>query len=131
VIRRLKGCESGATAVELAMVLPMFIALLFGIFNFGWAIYCGGEVRNAVEQASRELLEDPDLTIEELRASVAARLHGATIDQVALSKTTETVGASTQVARISWTYSYIVDTPFLDQKVFNFDSSIVTPLREN
>lgn len=131
MIRRLKRCDSGATAVELALVLPLFIALLFGIFNFGWALYCGGEVRNAVEQASRELLEDPDLTLEELRAGVASRLHGARIDQVTLTRTTETVGSSTHVARISWTYSYAVDTPFLDRKVFNFDSSIVTPLRES
>lgn len=131
MIRGLRRNESGATAVELALVLPMFIALLFGIFNFGWALYCGAEVRNAVEQASRELIANPHLTLTELRTAVAARLHGATIDQVTLAKTTETVGVSTKVARISWTYSYVVDTPFLDQKVFSFDSSIVTPLRES
>lgn len=131
MIRRLGRCDSGATAVELALVLPLFITLLFGIFNFGWALYCGAEVRNAVEQASRELLEDPTLTLDELRADVAGRLHGATIDQVTLTRTTETVGTSTQVARISWTYSYVVDTPFLTRKVFAFDSSIVTPLRQS
>lgn len=129
--RSLRDCESGATAVELALVLPMFITLLFGIFNYGWAMYCGGEVRNAVEQASRLLIEDPDATLEELRTAVAANLHGATIDQVTLDRTTETVGGSLQVVRISWTYSYVVDTPFLSQKILRFDSSIVTPLREN
>lgn len=129
--RTLERCESGATAVELALVLPLFVALVFGIFNFGWALYCGGEVRNAVEQSSRLLLEDPSLTLDELRTAVAGKLHGATIDQVTLSRTTETVGGSTQVARISWTYSYVVDTPFLSQQILSFDSSIVTPLRDN
>ena len=127
--RSWRDCDSGATALELALVMPVFITLVFGIFNYGWAIYCGNEVRNAVENASRLLIEDPDTTLDDLRAEVEARLSGASIDDVTLSMATETVGTSTDVARISWTYVYTVDTPFIDQTLLRFDSSIVAPLR--
>ena len=127
--RSWRDCDSGATALELALVMPVFITLVFGIFNYGWAIYCGNEVRNAVENASRLLIEDPDTTLDDLRAEVEARLSGASIDDVTLSMATETVGTSTDVARISWTYVYTVDTPFIDQTLLRFDSNIVAPLR--
>ncbi|MDP1737121.1 MAG: pilus assembly protein [Caulobacter sp.] len=125
-----RRCESGATAVELALVMPMFVALVFGIFNYGWAIYCGNEVRYAVQRASRLLIVEPDTSLEDLRAAVAERLNGAEIEDVDLAMTTETFGASTHVARITWTYAYTIQTPFLDDAVLNFDSSLLAPLRE-
>ncbi len=125
-----RRCESGATAVELALIMPMFVALVFGIFNYGWAIYCGNEVRYAVQRASRLLVADPNTSLNDLRAAVAERLNGADIDDINLTMSTETFGASTQVARISWTYAYTIETPFLDDAVLNFDSSLLAPLRE-
>lgn len=121
---------AGATAVELALVMPLFVTLVFGVFNYGWALYCGAEVRYAVQRASRILIADPDATVVDLRAAVETRLNGADIDDVTLTLATETFGASTQVARISWTYAYTVETPFLDDAVLTFDSSLLTPLRE-
>ena len=70
-----------------------------------------------------------DTSLDDLRAAVGARLSGASISDVTLSMATETVGTSTDVARISWTYAYVVDTPFIDQTLLRFDSSIVAPLR--
>lgn len=125
-----RRCDSGAAAVELALVLPLFVALVFGIFNYGWAVYCGNEVRYAVQRASRMLIADPDTSLEDLRAAVAGRLNGADIDEVGLTLTTETFGVSTHVARISWTYSHTIVTPFLGDAVMNFDSSLLAPLRD-
>lgn len=130
MMRRFRRDDSGASAVELALVMPLFVALVFGLFNYGWALYCGNEVRYAVQRASRLLIADPDATIDELRAAVAQRLNGADIDDVDLSLATETLGAGTRVARVSWRYAYAVETPFLDDAVLTFDSSLLTPLRE-
>ncbi|MFZ5670981.1 MAG: TadE/TadG family type IV pilus assembly protein [Pseudomonadota bacterium] len=130
MMRRFRRDDSGASAVELALVMPLFVALVFGLFNYGWALYCGNEVRYAVQRASRLLIADPDATIDELRAAVAQRLNGADIDDVDLSLATETLGAGTRIARVSWRYAYAVETPFLDDAVLTFDSSLLTPLRE-
>lgn len=128
--RSWRGDESGATAVELSLVMPLFVALVFGIFNYGWALYCGNEVRYAIQRASRLLIADPDTSLEALRAAMAQRIHGADIDDIDLEMNTETIGASTHVMRISWTYAYSIETPFLNAALMTFDSSLLAPLRE-
>lgn len=122
-----RGPESGAAAVELALVSPLFIALIFGIFNLGWALHCGAEVRHAVERSTRMLIANPATTSEQLEAAVHGLLHGADPEQVTVTLAEEDVGAA-QVARISWTYRYTMSTPFIPDKVFNFDASMVVPL---
>jgi Flp pilus assembly protein TadG len=50
---RLRHDERGATAVEFAMLAPFLIALFFGIFEFGRALWIQGILDYAVEQAAR------------------------------------------------------------------------------
>jgi len=119
----------GAAGVETALVLPLFMTLVLGIFNAGWALYCGGEVRHAVERSTRLLIADPDTSEGAIEADVQGALNAADPDDVNVTLTTEAVGSSGEIARLSWTYAYTVDAPFIDPLVFNFDSSIVVPLR--
>lgn len=125
-----RGPESGAAAVELALVLPVFLALVFGIFNYGWALYVGSDVRHAIERCSRLLLVDPHTTQAQLRTAVAGRLKVARIDDLNLTLSNQTLTGGTPVARISWTYSYTVAVPFVPQAVFNFDNHLIVPLRQ-
>lgn len=125
-----KGAESGAAAVELALVLPVFLALVFGIFNYGWALYVGSDVRHAIERCSRLLLVDPHTTQAQLRTAVSGRLKVARIDDLNLQLSNETLTGGTPVARISWTYRYTVAVPFVPRAVFNFDNHMIVPLRQ-
>ena len=50
---RLATAEDGSNAVEFALVLPMLIALLFGIYEFGQAMWTQGILDYAVQQAAR------------------------------------------------------------------------------
>ncbi|HYE45439.1 MAG TPA: TadE/TadG family type IV pilus assembly protein [Caulobacter sp.] len=129
-MRRRRGPESGAAALELALVLPLFLALVFGIFNYGWALYVGNDVRHAIERCSRLLILDPNTSESQLVEAVAERLAVADIEDVDLSMATETLTGGTRVARISWTYRYAVNVPFVPQAVFNFDNHLLVPLRE-
>lgn len=125
-----RGPDSGAAAVELALVLPVFAALIFGIFNYGWALYVGSDVRHAIERCSRLLLVDPHTTQAQLRTAVSGRLKVARIGDLNLTLTNQTLTGGTPVARISWTYSYAVAVPFVPQAVFNFDNHLIVPLRQ-
>jgi Flp pilus assembly protein TadG len=46
-------CDSGATAVEFALVLPTLAALIVGGLYTGLVVYSAAGLRNAVEQAAR------------------------------------------------------------------------------
>ena len=48
--------RDGAAALETALVAPIFITLVLAIFQVGWALYCGAEVRHAVERSTRLLI---------------------------------------------------------------------------
>ena len=124
-----RGPEDGAAALELALVSPLFIACVFGIFNLGWALYCGAEVRHAIERSTRVIIADPATTEEQLITAVEGHLSAASIDDVGLELTTEDVGDEGQIARISWTYAYELTAPFINAAPLSFDSSIVVPLR--
>ena len=127
--RRFLTDRDGAAALETALVAPIFITLVLAIFNAGWALYCGGEVRHAVERSTRLLIADPDTPESTIEADVLGALHSADPDDVTFAMTTEEVGDDGQIARLSWTYGYALDAPFIDPVELEFDSSIVVPLR--
>jgi len=128
MVRR-RGPEEGAAAIEMAMVAPVFMALVFGILNLGWALYCGAEVRHAVERSSRMLIVDPTTTGAAIQTAVRAQLDAADSATVTVARATEAIGTSGEVARLTWTYGYTVAVPFLKPIVLDFNSSLVVPLR--
>ena len=57
VIELLRRCgrdERGATIVEFAIVAPVFLTLLLGVFDFGHAIYAQSVLQGAVHAAGRD-----------------------------------------------------------------------------
>jgi Flp pilus assembly protein TadG len=127
--RRRRGWNAGTAAVETALVLPVFLAFVLGTLNLGWALFCGAEVRHAVERSSRLLIKDPTTSAATIQTAVRAQLSAATPSAVTLTKTTTAVGSGGGVATLSWTYAYSVEAPFLKTTTFTFDSSMAVPLR--
>lgn len=127
--RQRRGWDAGTAAVETALVLPVFLAFVFGILNLGWALYCGAEVRHAVERSTRLLIKDPTTSASTIQTAVRAQLAAADPNAVTLTKSTTAVGTGGGVATLSWTYAYSVSAPFLNTATFNFDSNMAVPLR--
>jgi hypothetical protein len=50
--------RSGAAAVEMALVLPIFFTILFGIIEFGRAMMVSNLVTNAAREATRQAILD-------------------------------------------------------------------------
>ena len=121
--------RDGAAALETALVAPVFIALVLGILQIGWALYCGAEVRHAVERSTRLLIADPDTAEADIEAAIAEDLNSVNPADVNLTMTTEAIGTSGQIARLTWVYGYTLDAPFISPVVLDFGSSIVVPLR--
>ena len=105
--------RDGAAALETALVAPVFIALVLGILQIGWALYCGAEVRHAVERSTRLLIADPDTAEADIEAAIAEDLNSVNPADVNLTMTTEAIGTSGQIARLTWTYGYTLEAPFI------------------
>jgi Flp pilus assembly protein TadG len=52
----LRGSEDGATAIEAAFVLFIFVVVILTIINFGWAFFIWNTLQLVVGQASRYVM---------------------------------------------------------------------------
>lgn len=62
VIHRRSSDQRGAAALEFALIVPILVALVFGIADFGWAINRDTLVNNAAREGAREGSLNPDAT---------------------------------------------------------------------
>jgi Flp pilus assembly protein TadG len=79
---RRPDARRGQTLVEFALVLPVFILILVGIFDFGRAIFAYNTLLNASREAARQAVVDQTLTHIEDRAidhAVALGITGADV----------------------------------------------------
>ena len=62
-LRSRAGSRRGQALVEFALVLPIFILLLVGIFDFGRAIYAYNTISNAAREAVRVGIVDQNCDV--------------------------------------------------------------------
>ncbi|HEX4181649.1 MAG TPA: TadE/TadG family type IV pilus assembly protein [Caulobacteraceae bacterium] len=119
--------RSGATAVETAIVLPLAILFILGIFQLGWGLYCGYDVRHAIERAARIYISTPTATSDQLTTAVTNKLTAAHIEDVTLTASNQTTGGAS-LKQVAWVYHYTIQLPFISSFTLDFDSQIVVPI---
>ena len=122
-MRLLRRNPRGQTLVEVALILPIFVLLLVGIFDLGRAVYATSTINNAAREAGRLAIVDQTLAhiqAEAVKQSVALGLTAADIaidfrdpstPNTANSCTVMTLGC---VADVRVTYTYTAATPMVD-----------------
>lgn len=55
-MRRSRNHEGGASAVEFALVMPLFVALLFGMLEFGWYFWTAETTSSAARETARRII---------------------------------------------------------------------------
>ena len=76
--RRETGRRRGATAVELALVLPVMLLVTFGAIKYGWLFLRAQQITNAARYGARVAIR-ADATITEVKTTVTNLLAGANI----------------------------------------------------
>ncbi len=92
--------QRGQSLVEVAFVLPVLLALLLGIFDFGRAIYAYNALSNASREAVRLAIVDQNATAVTVEAHKAA---------IGLDVGSVNVSLSTGCLKIGCTAQVIVD----------------------
>ena len=118
--------EGGSSALEFALICPVFFMMLFGIFEFGWALHCGASVRAAITKEIRLLIANSETTQSQFETAVKEELAGTPGAAVAITFAPEMIG-TTAATRISWTYDYQVLFPLLPNVTMSFGSSTLVP----
>jgi len=121
------AADSGATALELALVLPIFIALLFGIFSFGLAQHKLSSIRYAMTTASRTLMLNPTLTQSQVEAIVKAKLNALADPNVTITLAFSDTAAG-RVAHLTGIYTTEVGVPTVATYPIHYQTTVHTAL---
>jgi Flp pilus assembly protein TadG len=74
--RRLVFDTRGAAVIEFAFALPILVALMIGVLQFGMVLHASGGVRHAVGEGIRYAKVHPDATDTEILDVARAGLAG-------------------------------------------------------
>lgn len=80
--------NKAASSLEFAIVAPVLLLFLFGIFYIGWAIYGINSAGHAIEQTGRALQINQKLNSSELNAIYKSKISvsGMTVDDLIMTK---------------------------------------------
>jgi len=113
--------ERGAAAVEMALVLPMLIALVFGIIEFGRAYNAKLELSSAVREGARSLaIGTPLAQITTTVSNAAAGLDPTKLTITTSGSPCAPGGNATVTASYPFTYTI---PPFFTQATTTLTAS--------
>lgn len=121
----------GQAAVEFALLVPIFVLLLVGIFDLGRGVYAWSTLNNAAREGARQGIVDQTVTHIRDRAathSVALGLTSADVDVVFRNKTD--TGPCTQLTNIETNDDAFANTCLVRVTV-NYDYAAATPIIGN
>jgi Flp pilus assembly protein TadG len=104
-VRGLGRNQSGATAVEFALVLPAALTLLLGIAEFGRALWTEGTLHYAVEEAARYGAIDDQASTASIVTLARARMAGLAAAGVTV---TASIGAGSVTVQASQNFPWLV-----------------------
>lgn len=120
----LRGRRSspGQALVEFALIIPIFILLVMGIFDLGRAVYGYNTANNAAREAARMAIVDQTLT--HIKAEAVAHAPGLSLAASNVTvdfrsqATPQTVGSCSParincLANVRVNYSYQASTPII------------------
>lgn len=112
-LQRFLAQTAGTSAVEFAILAPVFIILLVAGVAFGQGFYAIGSVQWAVEQTARDLMIDGSLSEAQYEARVREIARAFTGMDFYVSYTTQNYG-EIEVMQVRTILRYPVRIPLMD-----------------
>ena len=127
--RRLRKNRWGATAVEFALVFPVFIVMVAGIVELSRAMWIKATLQFAIEQTARHAVVNTSLTTDELETYAATQLPSLSSDDITFSATSTSTGGFDYVT-ITASYSFTTVIPIVDIPTIALNASTQVPISE-
>lgn len=120
--------EAGAAAVEMALVLPILILLVFGIVEFGMAYNAKNTLTHAAREGARAFaIADPDLAPADVEAAVRDTVEeamgGLTIANPATDIDIDAPCTPGSPAEVTVSYDVVYDIPLWGTGTWSLSST--------
>ncbi len=99
----------GVSAVEAALILPIFLFLLLGALKFGEVLYARSAMNSAVEESSRYATIYPTPTDADITARFRARSFGFIPSRVTPTITRGAISATVKYIEVKASWSHSID----------------------
>jgi Flp pilus assembly protein TadG len=119
--------NGGASALEFALVLPLFATMLFGTIHMGIAYYYAGSVQYALERTARLTMVDQDMSAGQVQTAFDNELSVFTDQSIVVNYSVDTSG-DVPIAALNATYAYEVIVPLVPAFTLTFDAEARVPL---
>jgi Flp pilus assembly protein TadG len=127
IVRQFRLHQGGASALEFALVFPVFAAMLFGTIHMGIAFYYAGSVQYALERTARLTMVDQEMTANQVQAAFDNEVSVFTDQDIVVNYSVDTSG-DVPIAALNATYAYEVIVPFVPVFTLTFDAQARVPL---
>jgi Flp pilus assembly protein TadG len=106
--QKIRRSESGASAVEFALLLPLLMMVLFGIIEFGFALYRQAILTNASREGARLGIVQsiPAITNAQIDAAIDNYLTSAGIPPGNVARTIVAGGVTGTPVQVTLTLPY-------------------------
>lgn len=112
----------GNTLVEFALLLPILILILMGIFDLGRAFYAHNVITNAAREGARYGVAHPDGSVQAVEDAAEGFIVGLDPDELTIAATC----SSSETVRVEITYDFYVVTPLMAQFLSGQDHITLT-----
>lgn len=128
-VRSLRRCRLGATAVEFALVAPIFIVMAVGVFELGRAMWIKATMQYAVEETTRYAMVNTSTPMATLESYAQTKLTdtGMSSTGITFTATQDTVG-SVDYVTISASYNFSVLITLITMPVVTLTAKSRVPL---
>ena len=119
---------SGGSGIEFALIAPVLIMLLFGIFAFGWSMNTTSSVRYALEASARSLQLNNTLTQADIQAVATQKLKALGLKNVNVTINTDPASGGFRMAHVNASYAFVINFPYFSDYQINYTTSVTVPL---
>ena len=125
--RRALADRSGASVLEFALLGPVFLLFLIGLFQVCWAMYNCNTVRFALHNTARQLVLNPAMTQSDFQTAVMAAVQPLASPDVTVTLIKTYPSTGLQLSQATATYTYQIVTPFFPTYNGVFSTTFTQP----
>lgn len=127
LLSRFRKSTDGASALEFALVFPVFASMAFGSIQMGMAYYTAGSVQHALERTARITMVDQDMSSTQVQSAFATQLAPFTDQNISINYSVDTSGdVPIAIFTASYTHEFII--PFVPSFDITFPVETRVPL---
>jgi hypothetical protein len=127
LLSRFRTSTDGASALEFALVFPVFASMTFGSIQMGMAYYTAGSVQHALERTARITMVDQDMSSSQVQSAFATQLSPFTDQNISINYSIDTSG-DVPIAIFTATYTHEFVIPFVPSFDVTFPVETRVPL---